>query len=125
MASRTRVGSSSRRSIRFRFLVIAAILVAVIIVGLIILTNWNLLLCWFLAWTLVTFVFYGYDKVQAKGQRLRVPEFCLFAMAVVGGFLGALGGMLAFRHKTTKLMFWIVNLVSLATYAALYVLYLR
>jgi uncharacterized membrane protein YsdA (DUF1294 family) len=105
--------------------VIAVIIAAVLFVGLIILTSWNLLLCWFLSWTLVTFAFYGFDKLQAKSQRLRVPEFCLFALAVVGGVLGAIGGMLVFRHKTTKLTFWIVNLVSLAAYTVLYIRYFR
>jgi len=103
----------------------AAIVAAIFFVGLIIVTNWNLLICWFISWTLVTFVFYGYDKLRAKGQGFRVPEISLFAMAVVGGFVGALGGMLVFRHKTAKLTFWIVNLASLAVYSVLFILYLR
>jgi uncharacterized membrane protein YsdA (DUF1294 family) len=122
VASRTRVRSPRGSSIQVRFIAIASILAVAIFVALIIWTNWNLLITWILAWSLVTFSFYGYDKLQAKGQRLRVPEVSLLVMAAAGGFAGAIGGMLLFRHKTTKLKFWVVNFFSLAAYAVLLVL---
>ena len=47
------------------------------------------------------FLTYGWDKLSAKrsGAR-RVPERTLFALALLGGSAGAVGGMLLFHHKT-------------------------
>lgn len=52
--------------------------------------------------SLVTLLAYGFDKIQAKAKRTRVPEFLLHLLALVGGTLGALIGQNLFRHKTTK-----------------------
>ena len=46
------------------------------------------------------FVLMGVDKAKAKRGSRRVPEATLFFLAVVGGSLGGLLGMAAFRHKT-------------------------
>lgn len=47
-----------------------------------------------------TFAVYGVDKWKARHQRYRVPEKTLFLLAILGGSVGALGGMYAFHHKT-------------------------
>ena len=49
---------------------------------------------------LLLFVLMGVDKAKAKRGSRRVPEATLFFLAVVGGSLGGLLGMTAFRHKT-------------------------
>ena len=49
---------------------------------------------------LLLFVLMGVDKAKAKRGSRRVPEAPLFFLAVVGGSLGGLLGMTAFRHKT-------------------------
>lgn len=54
---------------------------------------------------LVAFIVYGIDKRQAIKGRWRISEATLFILALVGGALGALLGMLLFRHKTRKLKF--------------------
>jgi len=54
---------------------------------------------------LVAFIVYGIDKRQAIKRRWRISEATLFILALVGGALGALLGMLLFRHKTRKLKF--------------------
>ena len=46
------------------------------------------------------FVLMGVDKAKAKRGSRRFPEATLFFLAVVGGSLGGLLGMAAFRHKT-------------------------
>ena len=46
------------------------------------------------------FVLMGVDKAKAKRGARRFPEATLFFLAVVGGSLGGLLGMAAFRHKT-------------------------
>lgn len=47
----------------------------------------------------------GYDKFQAIRGGRRIPENMLFAIALTGGSLGILAGMLIFRHKTRHLSF--------------------
>ena len=49
---------------------------------------------------LLLFVLMGADKAKAKRGARRFPEATLFFLAVVGGSLGGLLGMAAFRHKT-------------------------
>ncbi|MDD5863538.1 MAG: DUF1294 domain-containing protein [Firmicutes bacterium] len=40
------------------------------------------------------------DKIKAKRHRWRIPEATLMAVAALGGSVGSLAGMYAFRHKT-------------------------
>ena len=49
---------------------------------------------------LLLFVLMGVDKAKAKRGARRFPEATLFFLAVIGGSLGGLLGMAAFRHKT-------------------------
>ena len=45
------------------------------------------------------------DKRKAKYGKWRIPEQSLFFWALIGGSIGAIAGMYAFRHKTKKLRF--------------------
>ena len=54
---------------------------------------------------LLLFVLMGVDKAKAKRGARRFPEATLFFLAVIGGSLGGLLGMLAFRHKTLHASF--------------------
>lgn len=54
------------------------------------------------------FVMYGADKRRAQRGQRRIPERTLLAIALLGGGLGALLGMLVFHHKTRKLRFRLV-----------------
>ena len=45
------------------------------------------------------------DKFKAKKNLWRIPEWVLFASAILGGSIGALGGMYLVRHKTKHLKF--------------------
>ena len=45
------------------------------------------------------------DKVRARKNRWRIPERTLIGSAILGGSIGALLGMYAFRHKTRHLKF--------------------
>lgn len=62
---------------------------------------------------IVTFLKYGWDKYKAvQNQRSkkayrRTPEKELIVLAVAGGSLGAILGMLMFRHKIRKPQFYI------------------
>lgn len=59
-----------------------------------------LLLYYFLAINLLTFVLYGIDKYKAKHNRWRIPELVLLWLAVLGGSPAALVAMHLFHHKT-------------------------
>lgn len=62
---------------------------------------------------LITFIIYGLDKYSAVHKKYRVSEYSLYSLAIFGGGLGSIIGMRTFHHKTRKLLFWIVNILSL------------
>lgn len=45
------------------------------------------------------------DKQKAKKKKWRIPEATLMEVAALGGSVGALAGMYAFRHKTKHTKF--------------------
>ena len=49
---------------------------------------------------LALFCVMGVDKRRARRHRWRVRESTLFTLCLLGGSLGGVLGMLAFRHKT-------------------------
>ncbi len=62
----------------------------------------RIVLAYLYAVNLLALALFGADKRRAvRGQR-RIPERVLLGAAVLGGSVGAIGGMLAFRHKTRK-----------------------
>ena len=72
---------------------------------------------------LAAFLTFGADKRRAKRGRWRVPEKTLFALALLGGSVGAICGMKAFRHKTKHWYFrYGIPAILLAQLAAAYVL---
>ncbi|MEO6183986.1 MAG: DUF1294 domain-containing protein [Verrucomicrobiota bacterium] len=64
-----------------------------------------LILTWLAGTSVLAFFLFGYDKFRSGKSARRVPEFQLLAVAVLGGWLGGLAGMLIFRHKTAKSSF--------------------
>ena len=74
------------------------------------------------------FALMGIDKSRARRGRRRIAEATLFIVAALGGSLGVLCGMYAFRHKTQHtsftvgiplLLFFQAVLITLALYLAL------
>ncbi|PVI08269.1 DUF1294-domain-containing protein [Periconia macrospinosa] len=55
----------------------------------------------------ITFLLYGYDKMQARNMEWRVKEITLHTLGLLGGWPGALVGMHFFQHKTRKAAFQI------------------
>lgn len=47
------------------------------------------------------------DKQKAKKGKWRIPEKVIFIVTALGGGIGTISGMYAFRHKTQKLNFTI------------------
>lgn len=70
---------------------------------------------------LIAFVVFGIDKRKARKGQWRVPESTLFILALIGGSIGALLGMLVFRHKTKHRKFTIGIPLILALQIALLV----
>lgn len=66
------------------------------------------MLVYLAAMSIITFITWGVDKSRARAGRWRVPERVLFGLVLIGGAFGALAGMLLFRHKTRKPLFWLV-----------------
>lgn len=60
------------------------------------------LYAWLAAVNLIAFLTYGYDKWAAVTSKPRIPEILLLLLAFTGGIIGALLGMMVFRHKTSK-----------------------
>lgn len=53
----------------------------------------------------LAFALMGADKAKARRGAWRIPEKLLFLSAAIGGSVGAIAGMFAFRHKTRHLRF--------------------
>lgn len=52
------------------------------------------------------FLFMLADKHRARKKQWRIPEATLMGIAAMGGSIGALLGMYAFRHKTRHPKFY-------------------
>ena len=71
---------------------------------------WAVAAIYLLVINLVTFLVFGLDKWKAKRKETkesvrRVPEKTLFLLSALGGSIGALLGMKAWRHKTKHISF--------------------
>ena len=56
---------------------------------------------------IIGFLIMYIDKQKAKKGKWRIPEKTIFIITVLGGGIGTISGMYAFRHKTQKLHFTI------------------
>ena len=65
----------------------------------------TLLLEYLIAVNLIGFALMGIDKYKAKKRAFRIPEATLFIVAIIGGSIGSIIGMYAFRHKTRQWYF--------------------
>ncbi len=63
-------------------------------------TPLGLLIVYLVLINLITLLVYGSDKRRARRGKRRISEKTLFALAAVGGSIGAIAGMYLFRHKT-------------------------
>lgn len=72
----------------------------------------------------LTFVIYGIDKYRATTGKWRVSESTLLSLAAVGGSVGAILGMLTFRHKIRKPLF-IIGIPFLTIIQCLYVILIQ
>jgi len=85
---------------------------------------WDRFFNYLIAVNVVTFAAFGYDKLVAPTQSIRVPETILLALTALGGGVGGIIARPLFRHKTQKmsfrLVFWPCVLVSTALIVVYY-----
>lgn len=65
----------------------------------------KLILLYLLIVNALAFVLMLADKQKARKKLWRIPEATLLLSAAMGGSIGSLCGMYAFRHKTRHLKF--------------------
>ncbi|ALR30595.1 hypothetical protein ATE47_08685 [Chryseobacterium sp. IHB B 17019] len=54
---------------------------------------------------LLSFIIFGLDKRRSIKHQRRIPENTLLLVSFLGGTIGAILGMLIFRHKISKTSF--------------------
>ena len=83
-----------------------------------------LYILYLIAFNTASFIMMGIDKNAAIKGNYRIPERTLMALAAFGGSLGAITGMLVFRHKTKHKKFVIgVPLLMVFSAAIAYVVF--
>ena len=60
---------------------------------------------YFVIINIIGFLIMFIDKQKAKRGAWRIPEKTIFIITALGGGIGTIAGMYAFRHKTQKLQF--------------------
>ena len=53
------------------------------------------------------------DKNRAINDRYRISEKTFYSLSLAGGFMGIIVSMKLFNHKTTKIKFQLICLLSL------------
>ncbi len=71
---------------------------------------------YFIVINVVALIMYGIDKLAAKLGVRRIPEIVLLNISLLGGMLGAMLGMVIFRHKIRKRVFVLGNIACLLLY---------
>ena len=84
----------------------------------------NIILGYFLAVNITSFLLYGIDKFKAKKNLWRISEATLLTMAAIGGSIGAWAGMRLWHHKTMhkKFKYGIPVIIILQVALAVYLL---
>ncbi|WP_238918795.1 DUF1294 domain-containing protein [Clostridium sp. YIM B02555] len=65
----------------------------------------KIILAYLLVINLVGFIIMLIDKQKAIHKEWRIPENTLIGISIIGGSIGMLFGMSAFRHKTKHIKF--------------------
>ena len=75
---------------------------------------------WFLLWLItinvVTLLMFAFDKMAAGFKDRRGPNLILQGLVLLGGFGGGWVGVLLIRHKSQKLGYYLVLIISTLIY---------
>ena len=84
----------------------------------------NIILGYFLAVNITSFLLYGIDKFKARKNLWGISEATLLTMAAIGGSIGAWAGMRLWHHKTMhkKFKYGIPVIIILQVALAVYLL---
>ena len=63
------------------------------------------LIIYVIAINIIAFLAMFIDKRKAEKGKWRIPEKTIFIVTAIGGGIGTISGMYAFRHKTQKFQF--------------------
>ena len=110
------VAGSKQRSPYFIFGLSSIIVVVALFTYLYLNSTLHPVVNYLIAINITIFLLYGYDKLIAGGEKLRVPEWNLHALALLGGSPAGLSAQKFFRHKTIKssfqLVYWAIVVVQ-------------
>jgi uncharacterized membrane protein YsdA (DUF1294 family)/cold shock CspA family protein len=97
---------------------LAALFLAVVALGVFSTEGPLVLLPYYVAVSIVTFIAYSIDKSAAKRDDRRTPEQTLHLFSLIGGWPGGLIARHQLRHKTRKqpfrMVFWVTVVVNVA-----------
>ena len=108
-----------KRKPKTTFSIIALALSLLALLAILYFIKLDIFWAWLLAWSVVTFGLYGYDKAQSKIGGGRVPEIVLHLITLAGGWPGAWAGRFAFRHKIRKPAFLAALIISTVAWLGL------
>ena len=77
------------------------------------------------AMSALAFLLYGIDKHRAQNGDWRIKESLLLGVSFLGGSIGSLLAMKAFRHKTRHIYFWLVGFLGIVWQATLAIVLFR
>jgi len=110
------IAGAKQRSPYFIFGVTSLLITVAIFTYLYLSHKSHPILAYLIAINITTFLLYGYDKLISAGEALRVPEWNLHALALLGGSPAGLSAQKFFRHKTIKgsfqLLYWLIVVVQ-------------
>ena len=75
-------------------------------------------------WNIIVMLLYGIDKLKAAKNKWRISEKTLILCAFLGGSVGALLGMMLFRHKTQHVKFKALVPIALVVHIAIIVFFM-
>jgi len=80
---------------------------------------------YYIAINILLFVLFFIDKGKAQLKAWRIKENTLLLIGILGGGFGGFLGMYCFRHKTRKLKFKIIYVLSLVLHVCVLKYFLK
>lgn len=79
-----------------------------------------MLMIYLVSINIITFIIYGYDKLQAIRNSKRIKEKTLIVLVIFGGHIGAILAMIICHHKINKPKFvWGIPILFLIEFLLL------